>query len=371
MSELFTSPRHTILIDGYGFVFRAYHAVPPLTRPDGVAVGAVYGFTSMLMKLIGEIKATHIAVIFDSGKKTFRNDLYPKYKAHRPPVPEDLIPQFSIVREAAQALNLTIIEQEGYEADDIIATLARKALSIDETVTIVSSDKDLMQLVNHQIRMYDPVKSKIIGEKEVIEKFGVGPDKVVDVLSMIGDASDNIPGIPGIGPKGAAELINQFNSLEEVIKRSSEIKQNRKREIVENNIELALLSKKLVSLHDQVPLDFTLDCLKMKDVDLSILINFLKAQGFKSLVTRAQNQFTSIKEYIEPIELIQDTKDYEYITDISRFSKCINEIEKAAYISIFPQIDADKTILGISLSSETDTFFVKINNDKIIQQTLL
>ncbi len=284
---------HLLLIDGYGFVFRAYHSLPPLTRPDGTPVGAVLGFTNMMMKMVADNKADFIAVVFDAGRKTFRNDIYPAYKANRPPAPDDLIPQFAIVREAAVALNVQIIEKEGFEADDVIATYARHAREKGFKLTIVSSDKDLMQLVGDDgIQMYDPMKNKIIGVAEVTEKFGVGPDKVLDILSLMGDSSDNIPGVPGIGPKTATELVLQFGSLDEVLRRAGEIKQNKRRETIIENTDKALLSRQLISLCDTVPLEIDGDFagLKVKAIDYNQFHEFLKHQGFKSLIAKIQGK---------------------------------------------------------------------------------
>ena len=205
------------LIDGYGFVFRAFHSLPPLTRADGTPVGAVYGFTNMLIRLLASLDVSHISVVFDSGSKTFRNEIYSGYKANRPPCPPELIPQFPLIREVAESLNIHILEKVGYEADDLIATIAKNVDKNEFDVVIVSSDKDLMQLVDDHILMFDAMKNKIIGAKEVVEKFMVMPDKVLDVLSLMGDSSDNVPGVRGIGPKTAAELINHYGSLENLL----------------------------------------------------------------------------------------------------------------------------------------------------------
>ncbi|MDH5189601.1 MAG: DNA polymerase I, partial [Rhodospirillaceae bacterium] len=209
--------KHLFLIDGSGFIFRAYHALPPMTRPDGTPVGAVYGFTKMIMKLVEETDADAIAVVLDRARKTFRSDIYPEYKAHRPPPPDDLIPQFALVRDAVEAMDLASVDMEGYEADDLIATYAMQARERGAEVTIVSSDKDLMQLIGPGITMMDAMKNKIIGETEVFEKFGVGPDRVIDVQALAGDSSDNIPGVEGIGVKTAALLINEYGDLDGVL----------------------------------------------------------------------------------------------------------------------------------------------------------
>jgi len=286
-----------ILIDGSGFIFRAYHAMAharkPLTNPQGVPVGAVYVYTNMLIKLMQDLEkrdgtgnANHIAVIFDAARKTFRNDIYPEYKAHRPPAPDDLIPQFPLVREATKALGLPAIELEGFEADDLIASYAREAVAAGMEVCIISSDKDLMQLVCPQVSMYDAMKDKAINGPEVLEKFGVLPDKVLDVLSLIGDTSDNVPGVPGIGPKTAAELIIQFGDLDGLLARTAEIKQPKRREVIETHREAALLSRSLIKLRDDVPLPATLESLAYQPRDHEQFAAFLAAQGFHSLLAK-------------------------------------------------------------------------------------
>src|SRR5205085_1113032 len=254
---------HVFLVDGSSYIFRAYHALPPLNRKsDGLQVNAVLGFCNMLWKRLRDKpednRPTHLAIIFDKSEVTFRNKLYPDYKAHRPPAPDDLIPQFPLIREAVRAFDLPCLEQAGFEADDLIATYVRQACAIGASATIVSSDKDLMQLVNDCVVMYDTMKDKKIGVPEVIEKFGVPPDKVIDVQSLIGDSSDNVPGVPGIGVKTAAELIKQYGDLDTLLKRASEIKQDKRRQTLIDNAEQARLSRKLVTLDDKVKLDVPL-----------------------------------------------------------------------------------------------------------------
>ncbi|MEC9402866.1 MAG: 5'-3' exonuclease H3TH domain-containing protein, partial [Pseudomonadota bacterium] len=237
-SSALTADDHLILVDGSTFIFRAYHALPPLTRkPDGLPVGAVSGFCNMLWKLLQEgltpeegDEPTHFAVIFDHSAQTFRNEIYPEYKAHRPDPPEDLVPQFGLIREATRAFSVHCIEQEGFEADDLIATYAREAAEQGARVTIVSGDKDLMQLIGPKVGMIDTMKNKTFGEAEVFEKFGVGPDKVIEVQSLAGDSVDNVPGVPGIGLKTAALLINEFGDLETLLAKADTIKQNKRRE---------------------------------------------------------------------------------------------------------------------------------------------
>lgn len=279
------------LIDGYGFVFRAYHSLPPLTRSDGTPVGAVYGFTNMLIKLLAGLEVTHAAVVFDSGSKTFRNEIYPAYKANRPPCPEDLIPQFPIVRQTAESLDLAILEKVGFEADDIIATIAKRAELEGYETLIISSDKDLMQLVNDHTHMYDAMKNKFIGAAEVREKFFVDPAQVLDLLSLVGDSSDNIPGVKGIGPKTAAELLQQFHTLENIFENLPQIKQEKRRQLLSDGIEKAKLSKILATLREDVELGISLDDLEIKSLDPNKLISFLEIQGFRSLVARVKKEF--------------------------------------------------------------------------------
>lgn len=279
------------LIDGYGFVFRAYHSLPPLTRDDGTPVGAVYGFTNMLIKLLAGLDVSHVAMVFDAGSKTFRNDMYPEYKANRPPCPEDLKPQFPIVREAAESLDLAILEKAGFEADDIIATLAKKYSKEDYQVVIVSSDKDLMQLIDDNVSMYDAMKNRNIGEKEVLEKFNVKPEKVLDLLSLMGDSADNIPGVRGIGPKTAAELINEYGDLEGIFANLDKIKQKKRKEYLENGQENALLSRNLVRLKEDVEIGLTEEDLELQDIEPLKLIKFLSEQGFRSLTQRVKKDF--------------------------------------------------------------------------------
>ena len=278
------------LVDGSGFIFRAFHAIPPLTRSDGTPVNAVMGFTNMLMKLLADHHAEAVAVIFDSKRLTFRNDFYADYKAHRPEPPEELKPQFGIIREAVEAFCVPSIELEGFEADDLIATYARLAREQGRPVTIVSSDKDLMQLVGDGVGMLDPMKNKTIGVEEVFEKFGVTPDKVVDVQALAGDPIDNVPGVPGIGVKTAAQLIGEYGDLEALLERAGEIKQPKRRQALIDNAELARISKRLVKLDDQVAVPTPLDDLKVREPDHEKLLGFLRQQGFRSIITRVENE---------------------------------------------------------------------------------
>jgi len=296
---------HVFLVDGSSYIFRAYHALPPLTRKsDGLQLNAVYGFCNMLWKLLRDMKPeerpTHLAVVLDKSEHTFRNVLYPDYKAHRPDAPADLIPQFALIRDAVRAFDLPCLEQAGFEADDLIATYVREAGEAGATATIVSSDKDLMQLVNDRVIMYDTMRDRRIGPAEVVEKFGVGPDKVIEVQALIGDSTDNVPGVPGIGVKTAAQLIGEFGDLESLLARVGEIKQQKRRETLIENADKARLSKTLVTLDAHVPLDVPIGDLAVHDPDARRLIAFLKAMEFASLIRRVAEFSGADPAEIEP-----------------------------------------------------------------------
>ncbi len=285
-----TVPRHVFLVDGSGFIFRAYHALPPLTRSDGTPVAAVLGFSNMLAKLLSETDADHIAVIFDAAGVSFRNRIYDAYKANRGAPPDDLVPQFALVREATDAFGVCRIEMQGFEADDLIATYARQAREAGAVVTIVSSDKDLMQLVGRNVSMLDPIKNKPIGDAEVRERFGVGPDKVVDVQALCGDSIDNVPGVPGIGVKTAAELITTYGDLETLLAHAGEIKQPKRRQSLIDNEAKARLSKELVKLDEDVPLPCPLADLRVKPLDFDKLQPFLRKMEFRALESRMRQR---------------------------------------------------------------------------------
>lgn len=282
---------HVYLVDGSGYIFRAFHALPPLTRPsDGLPVGALHGFCQMLWKLLWETKAaeapTHFAVVFDHSAKTFRDEIFADYKANRPPPPDELVPQFPLIRAAVAAFNVACVEHEGYEADDLIATYGRQALEAGADVTIISSDKDLMQLVRPGLVMVDGMKNRRFGTDEVRERFGVPPEKVVDVLALAGDSIDNIPGVPGIGVKTAAELINTFGDLDTLLERASEIKQTKRRERLIEFADQARLSRQLAKLDDNVPLKVPLEALGVQDPDPETLLGFLREMEFNTLMRR-------------------------------------------------------------------------------------
>jgi DNA polymerase-1 len=285
-AEAVTAPLHLILIDGSGFIFRAFHALPPMTRPDGTPVNAVFGFTNMLAKLLKEHVGTHIAVIFDAGRLTFRNRLYDLYKAQRPPPPEELIPQFALVREATEAFGVPAIELPDWEADDLIAAYAHAAAETGGQVTIVSSDKDLMQLIRPGVEMLDPIKQKPIGPVEVMEKFGVTPDKLVEVQALIGDSTDNVPGVPGIGPKGAAQLINEYGDVDAVLNAAAGMKPSKRRDMLIEHADKARISRQLVLLRTDTPMPLPIEALVQRDADRLVLAEWLGKQGFRSTIAR-------------------------------------------------------------------------------------
>ncbi|AWD22632.1 DNA polymerase I [Fuscovulum blasticum] len=370
MTGTFGKGHHLHLIDGSAYIFRAYHALPPLTRQsDGLPVGAVAGFSSILWGEITRDKgagaATHIAVIFDHSSKTFRNRLYAPYKANRPEPPEDLRPQFPLTREATRAFNVACIEVPDYEADDIIATLARQAVEAGGSCTIVSSDKDLMQLVRPGVDMHDPMKNRPIGPDEVMEKFGVTPDKVVDVQALAGDSTDNVPGAPGIGLKTAALLINEFGSLEDLLSRASEIKQPKRREALEQNADLIRISKQLVSLDANAPVPVTLDALEVTTPDPEKLMAFLTEMEFRSLARRVSERLKIAAPVIEArsddgpqtaeeTRLPFDHAAYEAIRDRAALDRWIARIRDVGHVAVDTETtsldEMQAELVGISLS---------------------
>ncbi len=300
-----SKPKRVYLIDGSGYIFRAFHALPPMTRPDGTPVNAVYGFSNMLMKLLDDLRDHSeeelIAVIHDAGRLTFRNEIYKEYKAHRPPAPEELVPQFALIREATRAFNVPCIEMAGFEADDLIATYAKHAEAAGIDVCVISADKDLMQLIRPGVTMRDPMKNRDITPEVVMEKFGVTPDKVIEVQALAGDSTDNVPGVPGIGVKTAAELINLYGDLETLLAKAGEIKQPKRRENLLANAELARISKLLVTLKDDVPIETPLLDLKWQEPDPDTLLNFIAAQGFKSLMTKVTTRLGGTARALEAV----------------------------------------------------------------------
>lgn len=371
MTQQFGKGCHLHLIDGSAFIFRAYHALPPLTRKsDGLPVGAVSGFVNMLQRYVdgntGPDAATHVAVIFDYSGKSFRNDMYDQYKANRPPAPEDLVPQFPLTREATRAFNIACEEIEGFEADDIIATLAHRARDAGGRVTIVSSDKDLMQLVGGGVEMLDPMKNKRIDSDGVVEKFGVGPDRVVDVQALAGDSVDNVPGAPGIGIKTAALLINEYGDLESLLDRASEIKQPKRRQTLIDNRAQIELSKKLVSLDCEMELPFDLDSLEVRDPEAETLLGFLAEMEFRTVSKRIADKLgleaptipdvAPVAQSDAPEPVAFDAEAYEKVSDMAGLQVWVDRIIERGYVAIdtettgLNEMRAD--LVGISLCVE-------------------
>ncbi len=356
------------LIDGSGFIFRAYHALPPLTRPDGTPINAVLGFCNMLQKLAVDLNAEHAAVIFDAGRKTFRNEIYPQYKSHRPEPPDDLKPQFAIVKEAAKAFGFCSFESQGYEADDLIATYARVAREKGWQVVVVSSDKDLMQLIRDGVRLQDPLKNKPIGEAEVLEKFGVTPDKVIDVQALAGDSTDGVPGAPGIGVKTAAKLLGEFGTLEQLLERAGEVKAPKARETLIQFAEQIRISKKLVTLDDHAPLPVELDKM-LVDKNPAQLRPFLEQQGFRNLIARlGKTTPASVGDnarpadlppaptpaILEPSPLANIKQEYELIQTKDRLAYWCKAATEQGYVAVDTEttslLASTAGLVGISLA---------------------
>ncbi len=359
-----TTPPHLYLIDGSGYIFRAYHKLPPMTDPQGTPVNAVFGFTTMIWKLILDLHdaehPTHLAVILDAAKHSFRMDIYPEYKANRPDPPEDLRPQFPLIRDAVRAFSAPCIEQQGYEADDIIASYARAALDRDWKVTIVSSDKDLMQLVQPGLDMLDTMKNVHIGPAAVLEKFGVTPDKVIEVQALMGDSVDNVPGVPGIGPKTAAELIQQYGDLETLLARAGEIKQQKRRENLIEFADLARISKQLVTLKQDIPLPIALDDLALKRPPVEPMVAFFDKHGFRSLkakISTAELESvpapdTAAATQYAPAAI--KTDGYECVTALDRLRWWIAEATTRGTVAVDTEtnsLDAMQAeLVGVSLA---------------------
>lgn len=347
---------HIYLIDGSGYIFRAFYGIPPMTRPDGTPVNAVFGYTNMLIKLLADHESDGFAVIFDAGRESFRNEFYPEYKAQRPDAPEELIPQFGLIREATRAFNLPSIEMKGYEADDLIATYAREAKEAGVKVTIVSSDKDLMQLVEPGIELLDPMKNIAIGEEQVLAKFGVKPDRVVDVQALAGDSVDNVPGVPGIGIKTAAQLINEYGDLESLLERAEEIKQPKRRQNLIEHAELARISRRLVELKRDVPVDDDLAGFDRMDPDGAVLRAFLEENGFRSIIARLGEMLggaTEVSESAEP-EAAPGEAEYELVQTKDALERWVAEANREGIVTIDTEttsLDAHSAeLVGVSLS---------------------
>ena len=372
---------HFYLIDGSGYIFRAYYALPPLSRKsDGLPTGAVSGFCSMLFKLLEDArsddsknKPTHFAVIFDSARKNFRNEIYSEYKANREEAPDDLAPQFEYIRKSVEAFNLPSIELLNYEADDLIATYAKKITEAGAKVTVISSDKDLMQLVSNKVRLFDPMKSKVIGEKDVIEKFGVKPSQVIDVQSLAGDSSDNVPGVPGIGVKTAAELINKYKTLENLLKKASEIPQNKRRETLLSNKDKAMISKQLVTLKNDVPLRNDAADFIIKDINKDKLYDFLRDMEFNRLLSQAISFYgePGSKDFNEknPVKKNNkiNTKTYKTIFKEKQLDELIKKLNEKSVIAVDTETSSlnpqEADLVGISLCYEAnEAFYIPVGH---------
>ena len=361
---------HFYLIDGSGYIFRAYYALPPLSRKsDGLPTGAVNGFCTMLYKLLedsrsdaGKNKPTHFVVIFDSARKNFRNEIYKDYKANRTETPEDLAPQFEYIRKSVEAFNVTSTEMLNYEADDLIATYTDKIIKKGAKVTIVSADKDLMQLVKPGVRLYDPMKSRVLGNKEVKEKFGVEPSKVVDVQALAGDSSDNVPGVPGIGIKTAAELINKYKSLETLLEKAHEIPQNKRRETILENKNKAILSRKLVELKNDVPVKQKIETFTLKKINKEKLYDFLREMEFNRLLSQVISRYgETFEQKVKNLKKtpIFDLKKYQTILKINQLEEWIKKIEEKGIVAVDTETSSlnphEANLVGISLCSGPGT----------------
>ena len=385
--------KHIYLVDGSTYIFRAYHALPPLTRKsDGFPVGAISGFCNMLDKLIRDEKQrnnlTHLLVVFDASGKTFRNDIYPDYKANRSSPPEDLIPQFPVIRDATNAFNVPHVELLGYEADDLIASYTKAALSKGMQVTIVSSDKDLMQLVGNGACMLDTMKNRTINEPEVIEKFGVKPNRVIDVQSLAGDSIDNVPGVPGIGIKTAALLINEYGDLEKLIENASKIKQTKRRESVIEFANQARISRELVTLKDDIELPIPIEDIQIQSIEPKKLISFLKAMEFRTLTEKKAKEFNLSSEKIDTQEIklnfipkedvyetkapLEDTKKFDYdlystIQNIDQLNEWKEKISEKGYVAIDTETDSlnaiEANLIGFSFAiSNNEACYIPIKH---------
>ncbi|RPF89967.1 MAG: DNA polymerase I [Rhizobiales bacterium TMED168] len=386
--------KHIYLVDGSTYIFRAYHALPPLTRKsDGFPVGAISGFCNMLDKLIKDEKEknnlTHLLVIFDASGKTFRNDIFPEYKANRSSPPEDLIPQFPVIRKATDAFNVPHVEMLGYEADDLIASYAKAAINQDMKVTIVSSDKDLMQLVKKNISMLDTMKNRLIKENEVFEKFGVKPNRVIDVQSLAGDSVDNIPGVPGIGIKTASLLINEYGDLDNLLEKSSNIKQNKRRESLIEFADQARLSRELVTLKEDIELPIPIENIKIQSVEPIKLISFLKGMEFKTLTEKKAREFSLTLDEIKTENLKLDFKNekeksinlkneidinkfnyekYSVVQDLKELEDWKKNIDEKGYVAVDTETDSlnaiEANLVGFSMATDiNNACYIPLKHD--------
>ena len=361
------------LVDGSGYIFRAFYALPPMTRKDGTPVNAVYGFTNMMMNLTQENSCGYMVVVFDAKRQNFRNNIYPAYKENRKETPPELVPQFSLIRKATEALNIPWVEMEGFEADDLIATYTKLALDQEMNVRIISADKDLMQLKRDGVSVYDPMKRKIITDEDIKNKFGVTPDKMIDVQSLMGDSIDNVPGAEGIGPKTAAQLINQYGNLDNLLAHLNEIPQAKRREGLIRDKEQILISRKLVTLDPDVPVQNSLEDFKAKEPNLDILKAFLDENGFKSLMIRVNDWGQKRSDNIGNCQVIPVIKpDYKLIQDETALKEWISNIkDKVAIDTETTGIDPIQAeIVGFSLGlADGKACYVPLKHGKIQEFT--
>jgi DNA polymerase-1 len=358
--------KRLVLVDGSGYIFRAFFALPPMTRPDGTPVNAVFGFATMLFRLLQEYPEDDIVVVFDASAHSFRNELYADYKANREAPPPELTPQFPLVREATRAFSLPVVESEGYEADDLIASYAGAARAAGEEVLIVSSDKDLMQLIGDGVAMWDPMKQKTIGHEEVIERFGVGPELVRDALALIGDTSDNVPGVPGIGPKTAAQLLQEYGSLEGLLAKADQIKQPKRREALTANADRVRLAWQLVGLDSSTPLPLPLDQVRRQALDPKRLLAFFQENGFRSLTARVEQVAEAAES--QRMERADSTeRRWVTITDLAALDAVIARAAEIGRLAIDTEttgLDVSRaSLVGISLAVEPgEGFYIPLNH---------
>lgn len=373
-----TEKKTLYLVDGSGYIFRAFHALPPMNRPDGTPTNAVFGFTKMLMQLVEQIEADYLAVIFDAAKTTFRNEIYADYKANRDDPPEELVPQFALIREAVRAFNVPCLELEGYEADDLIATFAKKATAEGFQTVVVSSDKDLMQLVGNGVSMLDPMKNRDIGPDEVFEKFGVGPDKVVDVQSLAGDSTDNVPGVPGIGIKTAAQLINEYGDLDTLLARAEEIKQPKRKQNLIEFADQARVSRELVRLKDDVPIDDEVESFQTVDPDPATLRAFLEENAFRQIVAKleelgALDGTTGIPERAEAPSASAADNKYTLVQTEKDLKAWIDRVMERGYVAFDTETTSlnamSANLVGVSLAIDAgEACYVPLTHGKAAEK---
>ena len=369
-----TEQKTLCLVDGSGYIFRAFYALPIMTRADGTPVNAVYGFMNMLMNLVNENACSHILVVFDAKRKNYRNDIYPAYKETRKETPPELVPQFPLIRQASEVLNIPWIELEGYEADDLIATYAKIATNQGWQTRVISADKDLMQLMSESVSVYDPMKKKLLSQEDVINKFGVTADKVTDVQSLMGDSTDNIPGATGIGPKTAAALITEFGSLENLLNNLSNIKNEKRRSILERDKDQILISQKLVTLNTNAPVSTDLTAFKAKTPDIEKIKTFLEENRFKSLLAKITAwSETRTETVVQTNEIINEPK-YELVQDQETFSKWLNKLKNSSQFAIDTETTSlnvsEAKLVGISLSTaKNEACYIPLRHGETIDQS--